>query len=315
MTAPIADPTLYVDPQGLAALKRGAQSHDPAALRVAAKQFESLFTRMMLKSMREASFDDPLFGSDQQKFYEGLFDDQIAVTLSRGKGLGLADMLIEQLTRAGLVSPGRSDSGASGVDPSAHEPGAPTPSSAAASAPPEKSSGVTREAQIDFVRQVWPAAQAAGRELGIDPRNLIAHAALETGWGRSIPCDPQGRSSFNLFGVKAGGHWAGAVVAARTLEFEGGVPVPRTDRFRAYGSAEECFADYVDLLRNNPRYADALNTGRDTEAFAAALQRGGYATDPSYASKLVATARSLASLEVPLKSGPDRPIAPTRTML
>src|SRR5262249_25596872 len=79
----------------------------------------------------------------------------------------------------------------------------------------------------DFVRELWPCADAAGKELGVDPRHLLAQAALETGWGKSLPCDAQGNTSFNLFGIKAGGDWSGNSVSVRTLEFEGGVPVPK----------------------------------------------------------------------------------------
>ena len=43
------------------------------------------------------------------------------------------------------------------------------------------------------------------------------------------------------------------------------------------------------MIRDNPRYSAALGTGSDVRAFANALQRGGYATDPEYANKLVAT--------------------------
>lgn len=296
MTAPIADASLYTDTSGLTALRRDAQANDPKAVREAAKQFESLFTRMMLKSMREASFDDPIFGSDQEKFYQGMFDDQLAVTLSNGKGLGLADMLVQQLTRAGLIP---ADSTA--------------PSTAAGAA--STRAPLTPAAQTDFITEVWPAAQAAGRELGVDPTHLVAQAALESGWGQSIPTDANGNSSFNLFGMKTGTSWSGPAVAVRTLEFEGGVPVPRTDKFRAYTSPAESFRDYVDLLRNNPRYADALNTGSNTEAFATALQKGGYATDPTYARKIQAIAQNVAALRPALKSADARPIDSTSTML
>ena len=81
-----------------AALRRGAAANDPTVLREAAKQFESLFTKMMLESMRQASFGDPMFGSDQGDMYQDMMDDQLAVQLSQGKGLGLADMLIRQLS-------------------------------------------------------------------------------------------------------------------------------------------------------------------------------------------------------------------------
>ena len=35
-----------------------------------------------------------------------------------------------------------------------------------------------------FVASIWPHAEKAARELGVDPRALVAQAALETGWGR-----------------------------------------------------------------------------------------------------------------------------------
>ena len=54
--------------------------------------------------MRSASFGDPMFGSDQGDMYQDMVDDQLAVQLSQGRGLGLADMLIRQLSQ-GMVDP------------------------------------------------------------------------------------------------------------------------------------------------------------------------------------------------------------------
>ena len=99
MTGP-SNINFFADFQGLAALKNDAKGQAPTALKEAARQFESLFTQMLLKSMREAnkSFgEDSLFGSDQGEMYQDMFDDQIAMQLSKGKGLGLADMLVRQL--------------------------------------------------------------------------------------------------------------------------------------------------------------------------------------------------------------------------
>jgi peptidoglycan hydrolase FlgJ len=301
MTTPVSDPGVYTDLGGLAALKRGAQAQDPHALREAARQFESLFTRMMLKSMRDASFGDPVFGSDSQKFYQGMFDDQLAVQMAKGHGLGLADMLVEQLTRSGSI-PAQAPGPAAG-GPASGSQAAAASRAASLQQPPEQAM-----TPADFVRAVWPAAEQAGRELGVAPRSLVAQAALETNWGRSVPADAAGRSSFNLFGVKAGDQWSGSTVAVRTLEFEDGVPASRIDKFRAYGSAAESVRDYVAMLRNNPRYAAALNTGHDTQAFATALQQGGYATDPSYARKLTAVAQNLADMPLALKSSSAGPI-------
>ena len=245
-----------------AALRRGAAANDPETLRAAAKQFESLFTKMMLESMRSASMGDPMFGSDQGDMYQDMADDQLAVQLSQGRGLGLADMLIRQLS-----------GGASGA-------------AATQSSSGPASDAATPKQRDEFISSLMPHAEAAARELGVDPGNLIAQAALETGWGRSKP----GGDSHNLFGIKAGGSWNGASVQANTEEFVGGESRRVDADFRAYGSQRESVQDYVRLIRDNPRYAGALNTGSDAHAFASALQRGGYATDPDYERKLVTVA-------------------------
>src|SRR4030095_3739716 len=107
MTAP-SSINFFADFQGLASLRNDAKAQAPTALKEAARQFESLFTQMLLKSMREAnkSFgEDSLFGSDQADMYQDMFDDQIAMQLSKGKGLGLADMLIKQLAGSSLAQP------------------------------------------------------------------------------------------------------------------------------------------------------------------------------------------------------------------
>ena len=265
-----------------AALRRGAEANDPATLRAAAKQFESLFTKMMLDSMRSASMGDPLFGSDQGDMYQDMADDQLAVQLSQGRGLGLADMLIRQLSNGA--------SGTAATQPSAGGSSGDVP---------------TPEERENFISGLMPHAEAAARELGVDPGNLIAQAALETGWGRSQP-----GHSHNLFGIKAGGSWTGDRVQANTEEFVGSESRRVDADFRAYGSQRESVQDYVRLIRDNPRYADALNTGGDIQAFANALQRGGYATDPDYARKLVTVADEVRQriAAISFKSGSSEPI-------
>jgi flagellar protein FlgJ len=148
----------------------------------------------------------------------------------------------------------------------------------------------------DFIKQMLPHAEAAARELGVDPHALLAQAALETGWGKSVPCNAAGECSFNLFGIKAGAQWSGASVNVPTLEFEEGVAVRKVERFRAYESPADSFRDYAKLIGNNARYENAVGTGDNVAAFASALQKGGYATDPNYARKLVAVANELRSL-------------------
>jgi flagellar protein FlgJ len=259
-----------------AALRRGAQANDPNALREVARQFESIFTKMMLDSMRSASFGDPMFGSDQGDMYQGMMDDQLAVQLSQGRGLGLADMLIRQLG-GGNAGAGAGAGAAAAVTGEA---------GAAGSASPEQ--------QRQFIDQVMPHATAAARELGVDPRAIVAQAALETGWGTSKPADAGG-SSHNFFGIKAGAGWQGRTVSNATTEYVAGEAGTERARFRAYGSLAENVGDYVRVIRDNPRYAAALGTGADVRAFANALQRGGYATDPQYADKLLATFEKVAA--------------------
>ena len=257
------------------ALRQSARADDPKALREVARQFESIFTKMMLESARKANFGDQLFGSDQAEQYQDMMDDQLSVELSQGKGLGLADMLIRQLTHG--------DNMKSSTDLAV--PGGEKPL-------PVNPDGVSDKTKELFIEKILPQAQAAGRELGVDPRAIVAQAALETGWGTSHPADKSGGSN-NLFGIKAGGNWAGASVESNTQEYTAGVANDEQAQFRAYGSATDSVKDYVALLRDNPRYAGALNTGSDVQAFASALQRGGYATDPNYANKLISVAGQL----------------------
>jgi flagellar protein FlgJ len=271
MTGP-SNINFFADFQGLASLKNDAKGQAPTALKEAARQFESLFTQMLLKSMREAnkSFgEDSLFGSDQGDMYQDMFDDQIAMQLSKGKGLGLADMLVRQL-QGGVQSTEKT----------------PAP---ATSTPTANTQALTTSKE-DFLRQLRPHAEQAARELGVDPNALLAQAALETGWGRSVPCNAQGECSFNLFGIKAGSQWSGATVNVPTLEFEQGIPVRKVERFRAYDSPAASFRDYAALIRDSSRYASARGAGDNVEAFATALQQGGYATDPHYAQKIAAVA-------------------------
>jgi peptidoglycan hydrolase FlgJ len=361
MTSPLADasltansPSVYTDISGLSALKRDAKAQSPETVRKVAQQFESIFAKMVLSSMRQANFGDSLFGSDQQQFYQGMFDDQLAVELTKGKGLGLADMLVQQLTRAGLVKGDSATAGEAAKVGDAAKISAPATSASGISQPGTARAaeaapslvvsstllGTTTQSALEattnfidrmlagnaeanapkvwrsgspeeFVQQLWPCAEEAGKALGVDPKHLLAQAALETGWGKSLPCDVDGTPSFNFFGIKAGNSWQGDSVSVKTLEFEGGVPVPQRAKFRAYDSPVDSFRDYVEVLRNNPRFAGALNTGSDARAFAHALQKGGYATDPRYAMKIETIVQNLPISETALKSSTDAPMTST----
>jgi flagellar protein FlgJ len=302
-----ANAAFYADFSGLTSLKRDVKANDPQAIREAARQFESLFTDMMLKSMRAAKLGDGLGDSQETDLYQDMYDQQIALQMSQGKGLGLADMLVQQLTRSGAIKAGTdaagaggagvggAAAGAAGTAAPAAAPGSAATASARARAPAPAAVPASHAARIGFVRQLEPYAQRAAAQLGVSADNLIAQAALETGWGQHVPAGGAG-SSHNLFGVKAGASWSGAAVSASTTEYAGGAASSMPQSFRAYSSVQAGVNDYVTLLRRSPLYRQVLGTGADAGAFASALQRGGYATDPDYVSKLVATADTVRAL-------------------
>ena len=200
-TAPLENSSadIYTDFAGLAALKKSARNNDPAVLRQVAKQYESMFARIMIKSMRDAIGKDPLFGSDEQQSYQGMYDDQLSIELSKGKGLGLADLLVrqmQQLTGGTPRNAGPAAASSSGL-------GLPAGAKAAlrqfqSNAATDREATVpvaSPEAQNNFISDLWPAAQQAGQQLGVDPRNVIAQAALETNWGTRVPHGTSGHSS------------------------------------------------------------------------------------------------------------------------
>ena len=324
----------YTDIQALGDLKRQARANDPAAMRETARQFETLFAKMMLKSMREASAGDELFDSQESQMYRGMFDDQMAFEVTKGRGLGVADLMVQQLMRTQVAQQAeaageagrtsltqelkREAEGIPLADPTAVfvplrsqaaaapatlpvRPAAPAAQPAASTVPAEApTAAVPRPSapgsRVAFLESILPAATKAAQALGVSPRSILAQAALETGWGRSMPLDAQGRPSLNLFGIKATPSWRGATAASETIEFLGGQATRQVERFRAYDSFEASFADHARLLSSSSRYAGALNSGDDTHTYAKALQTGGYATDPHYARKLVAVAESVDQL-------------------
>ncbi|WP_442108969.1 flagellar assembly peptidoglycan hydrolase FlgJ [Pseudomonas sp. NUPR-001] len=145
----------------------------------------------------------------------------------------------------------------------------------------------------DFVATMLPMAEQAAKRIGIDPRYLVAQAALETGWGKSVMRQADGSSSHNLFGIKATGNWQGDQARAITSEFRDGQFVKETAAFRSYDSYQDSFHDLVSLLQNNSRYKDAVSSADNPEQFAKELQKAGYATDPDYARKIISIARQL----------------------
>ncbi len=172
---------------------------------------------------------------------------------------------------------------------------------AGTASPPEAAtaSPATPEEQRAFVAAVAPFAREAAARLGVSPELVVAHAALESGWGMHRPAGPDGRDSNNFFGIKTGNGWRGEVARAMTTEYEDGLPVHRMQAFRSYPETMAAFLDYARLLGESARYREALGVGTDAAAFARALTRGGYATDPDYASKLERVARQIQAMGVP----------------
>jgi flagellar protein FlgJ len=293
-----------LDAQSVGDLRLQARRDPDAALKSVAQQFEGIFLNMMLKSMREATPKDELFDSEQTKLYTQMFDQQLAQKLSTTKGIGLADVMVRQLSQSGRAEPAvpgtvRSlDQPASGarlpVTGGVQQP-VPAP---VASEPlkqwqeSQNAAASAFENPKDFVDKLWPHAVEAGKALGVPAHFLLGQAALESGWGKRTIRGEDGRDSLNLFGIKAGAKWGGEVVVAATTEYVDGQSQSRREQFRAYGSYEQGFRDYVALLRSNPRYRDVFRQDFDATGFARALQQAGYATDPMYASKLARVVNS-----------------------
>ncbi len=266
---------LAVDVQSVDKLRLRTKQEPDKALKEVSQQFEALFMNMLLKSMREASPKEGMLDSEQTQFFTSMLDMQYAQSLS-AKGIGLADMMVKQLTRS-IVTPEELQDMPGAIRPTLD--GSPATSSGASAPLPASQ---TR----DFVNTLWPHAEAASQATGIPAQFMVAQAALESGWGKREIRRDDGSPSFNLFGIKAGRNWSGPVAETVTTEYVNGVAQKTVEKFRAYSSYAEGFRDYANLLVNNPRYAAVLEQ-QDAAGFARGMQQAGYATDPMYADKLM----------------------------
>jgi len=276
------------DVNSTAVLKQKSREGGDEVLREVAQQFEAIFMRMLLKTMRQAQDtlsdkDNPL-NSDQMKFYRDMHDQQLAVNLSSNGSLGLADVIVQQLsgpTNTRFVNSPQINtiSGEEGVLNAAQN------ISAKPTNNEEKRSSFNTPQ--DFIEYLLPKVQPAAEKLGIDAKALVAQSALETGWGKFIMHDKDGKSAHNLFGIKADTRWAGEKVVVNTMENEGGVASQIRAAFRSYDNFSDSVNDYVDFLKSNSRYADALDKTENVKGFFQALQDAGYATDPDYANKVI----------------------------
>ena len=302
MSASVSDAAgLSTDAKALQSL-RGSAARDPkTAIKAAAKQFESLFMQELMKSMRKATESSGLMDNAGTKMGTDMLDDQFALKMSGLPG-GLGAIIERQLQR----QMGGSSENKSGAN------------AAAVTAKPVNAESMTvRERQLDFVHRNTASARAAEAQTGIPASFMVAQAAHESGWGRRDIRNADGSSSNNLFGIKAGGSWTGAVAEVMTTEYVGGKAQKVMAKFRSYESTDASFRDYAKLMKESPRYAGVVgsfavtkvapkqtdgiqlaaynpqneSTGSATSdanaaKFARGLQQAGYATDPAYADKL-----------------------------
>lgn len=286
---------IYTSFEGMADLRYQAQKNDPKALETVAQQFEAIFLQMMLKSMRDAGIEDSLFDNNQSRMFLDMYDKQIAQDMSRNPGIGLAEMMIQQIQGLVPATPEAGEAAAESAIPQrgvtefklhAQTADVAATNTAAGQHPSSTLKVMNFESPEQFVEVLWPEAERASKDLGVAPELLLAQAALETGWGKHVIKDAQGDTSHNLFNIKADHRWEGERVGKLTLEYRDGVALKENAQFRAYGSYEESFRDYVDFLKGSSRYAPALEVAHEPGAFIEELHRAGYATDPSYADKI-----------------------------
>ncbi len=284
---------LAYDSNALDKLKREAIAHPRQQAMAVARQVESLFVQMMMKSMRQALPKDPLFGSEQGKLFTSLYDQQLS-QMAGGRGLGMAEMIARQ------IMPADKPDERAGTFP------LPLGSDRLAVLP--RNTGLQQQVSrampefpppsatmSAFLQRLQQPARLVSARSGIPHHLILAQAALETGWGRRQILRSNGLPSFNLFGIKAGDDWQGEATRVTTTEYSHGQAEKQSASFRVYHSYREALEDYARLLTSNPRYRQVISAD-NAETGAHALQAAGYATDPGYAGKLISLIRQLKNL-------------------
>lgn len=288
----------YFDQNSLNSVKGMGRKNDPEALREISKKFEAMFVQQMLKSMRDANAvfgEDNVFSSKETEFHQEMMDQQMVLNLTSGEGIGLAKTMFQQMQKlyGHPVAPDAESDSIKTLErnlrPLSITPFGPSikPLASALNETSVRTGTKTAVAQTqeEFLTKMKPYAEKAAAELNVGTDVLLAQAALETGWGKHLIHDTQGNNTFNIFNIKAMG-WQGKSVTVNTLENKQGVTQQERAGFRQYDDYAQSFADYVSLIKNNTRYKDALAVGDDSAAYAEALQKAGYATDPDYADKI-----------------------------
>lgn len=324
----IAQPQdVYTDLNSLQSINAIGREDKGEALRKVAEQFESMFVKMMMKSMRDANKvfqEDSIMHSPQEDFYQQMYDDQLSVSLTGKQGMGLADVIYRQLNQEYGDPEGRKEVKWQPLDdrrknfshaidfnqiekkntqlkPKKEQTGFEIDASFVNKA--EKDTAPAK--QVDklqtfaspeaFIETLYPAAQKVAKEMGVSPQAIVSQAALETGWGKFVihgeNSQGEQENSFNFFGIKADSRWSGEKVSVTTHEYRDGQRVTEKADFRSYPSIEAGLKDYADFLQAQ-RYDKAMAAGTDIEQYAKELQQAGYATDPKYAQKITRIANS-----------------------
>jgi len=275
---------LAVDVRSLNALKYDAGTASNAqTTREVAKQFESLFMRELIKSMRDATMKSGLMEGEQANLGQDMLDQQLSVNMSGMQG-GLSEAIARQLSR----QMGGADTTFSVPSTLSLQRATPSSTAAATGSTPAEATIQAPKGREGFVQHLSGTAERVAQESGIPASFMLGQAGHETGWGKSEIRNKDGSNSFNLFGIKAGKGWTGKVAEITTTEYVNGKPQKVTAKFRAYDSYADSFRDYAKLINENPRYDKAQATAKtgSAVAYAAELQKAGYATDPDYAKKL-----------------------------
>ncbi|MDP2367550.1 rod-binding protein, partial [Rhodoferax sp.] len=193
--------TLAGDARSLNLLKLQAGQASPAAIKETAKQFEALFMREMIKSMREATMKSGLLDSPQGDLGADLLDQQLAVQMS-GRPGGLSDLIAKQLTRQ-MAGAGAAANPATSTAPAAAAT-LPSPINKVDADASPISRAAPSARQTDFVQRHGAVAAKVAQTSGIPSGFMLGQAGHETGWGKSEIKTADGGTSFNLFGIKAG---------------------------------------------------------------------------------------------------------------
>jgi flagellar protein FlgJ len=290
---------------GLDNLRRDAQKGENGALEKTAKQFEGIFIHMMLKSMRAAedvlADDSNPLNSSQVKFYRDMHDQQMATNMAETGSMGLAELIVQQLDPkgSGMMPASLVRSGANLDDLNFQRNGTSAEGlslnrAITDTAPVTDKAGKQAAFQSPeaFIESLLPVAEKVAGELGVEPKALVAQAAVETGWGQYMIHSGKGENTHNLFGIKANNEWQGSKEVVETLEYKQGVPEKQKAAFRSYEGFHESMQDYVKFIKESPRYRGAVEQSGNTEAYFKELQQAGYATDPAYADKVMSVLRS-----------------------